>query len=45
MTIESAVSIDPLTGIEIEAVSEATIQTVDLDFLNEELTPRVNMVR
>ena len=39
MSIES---VDPLTGIEIEAISEATMQTVDLDYINEELTPRVN---
>ena len=39
----SIVSVDPLTGIEIEAISEATMQTVDLDYINEEPTPRVNL--
>ena len=40
MSIES---VDPLTGVEIEAISEATMQTVDLDYINEEPTPRVNL--
>lgn len=43
-TARSNASIDSVLGVEIEAVSDATIQTVDLDFLNDELTPRVNMV-
>merc|ERR1712065_55854 len=36
-------SVNSMEGKEIDAVSEATMQTIDLDYQNTEDTPRVNM--
>ena len=36
-------SVDPFVGMTIEAVSVVTTQTIDLDYLNAEETPRPNL--